>query len=203
MKKSLFFFFLFVLSFSRCFSHISQDSIPDDDKLLSKVKSLLPDGWSILIYEKVLVIQKEELAYILYENRINAPVSMESREDINKRILAKGKMIVPKYVFSYSPKLKQVEIETIKNQNDSLLQIINSLPKKYNIECLLDKFASSKGGEHYTGTTDEEKDRIKEFEKEKKSLLENFKEFPDYNTEKYSLYLDIIIGMEDQLHLVC
>jgi hypothetical protein len=203
MKKLLvIFLILFVLSVSHNFAYAQKDSIIDGDEMLVKTAKLLPAGWTMLGYDEVLVIQREEIVYVLFENRINAPESMETIEEINKRIIKEGKKTRAKYVFSYCPKLNQMEIETIKNQNDSIQRIINSLPVKYNIEYLLDKFASSKGGEYYTGKTDEEKSRIEAYYKEKRNLIDEQKKIPNYNSEKYSLYLNIIIGEGDELHLV-
>jgi hypothetical protein len=199
MKK---FIILFFILFASCISQSFSDTIPDDDRMLLKVKNLLPEGWSMLRQNDVLAIQRDELIYVLFENMINAPVSMETKEEREQRIIKYGKQERQKYVFSFYPKLSDGEIEKKKNFNDSINNIIFSLPEKYGIKNLLDKFASSKGEEYYTGKTDEENKRIEKYKSEKKSLAEELIRLPEFNSEKYSLYLDMVIGISDEFHLV-
>ena len=204
MKKLVFIILIyFIASQSLCYSGVLRDSIIDGDKLLSKIQNLLPAGWSFLNYENnALVIQREELVFVLYENRINAPVSRETREEIDKRIIENGKQWRSKYDIGFYPLMKNEEMESIRKHNDSIQEIINYLPEKYNVKHLLDKFSMSKGEEIYTGKTTEEKERIESFYTTKKELLNRFRRLPDYNSEKYSLYIDLIQGMEDQMHLI-
>ncbi|MCX6165411.1 MAG: hypothetical protein NTU73_11245 [Ignavibacteriae bacterium] len=203
MRKSLILIFaLLVMCVTQNFSFAQKDSVIDDDKLLMKVNNILPTGWSMLRLNDALVIQRDELVYVLFENRINAPVSTETREDVDKRIKEKGKLWRASYVFGFYPKLSDEKIELIKNFNDSIQQIIYALPEKFDIKHLLDKFASSKGEEIYTGITDEEKTRIEKHRIMKNKLTDELIRLPEYNSEKYSLYLDQVIGMEDQLELV-
>lgn len=203
MKKlSVLFFILFVLSLSQCFPRNMGDSIPDDDILLIKVKNLLPAGWSLIKNNDALIIQRDELVYVLFENMINAPVSLESREETEKRIKEKGELKRAMYILSFYPKLSVLEINNIKSHNDSIRNIINLLPDKFEIKDLLDKFASSKGEEVYVGKTDEEKKRIEKYKILKNKLNEELVRLPDFNSEKYSLYIDMIIGRGDEFHLV-
>jgi hypothetical protein len=199
MKKSIvLFFILFAAGISQSFS----DTIPDDDRMLMKLKGLLPSGWSMIRQTDVLTIQREELVYVLYENMINAPVSLETKEEREQRIIKNGKQERQKYVFSFCPKLSDDEIIKKKNFNDSINNLIFKLKEKHKVKELLDKFASSKGEEYYTAKTDEEKMRIEKYNSEKKQLAGELIRLPEFNTEKYSLYLDMVIGISDEFHLV-
>jgi hypothetical protein len=201
-KISFLFFLISVLSISECYPCTQQDSVPGSDIMLTKVKSLLPKGWSMSSSNDTLFIQRDDSAYIFYENRINAPVSRESREEINKRIIKNGFRERPGFIIRFYTKLDSSELATSKVLNITLQKIIYALPEKFDIEYLRDKFAMSKGEEIYTGKTDEEKERIEDYYKEKNKMLKEIPRLPDFNSEKYSLYLDMVTGMEDQMHLV-
>jgi len=170
--------------------------------MLMKLKNLLPAGWSINSSNDTLFIQKEDSAYVLYENRINAPVSIETRDEINMRIIKNGKCEKPRFIFRYYTKLDSNELATSIVLNIALQKIIYSLPQKYEIEHLRDKFAISKGEEIYVWKTDDEKKRIEDYYYEKNKRLNEIPRLPDFNSEKYSIYLDMVIGKEDQMQLV-
>lgn len=203
MKKlSVLFFIFFIFDISQCYPGTAQDSVPGNDLMLMNLKNLLPLGWSISSSHDTLFILKEDSAYILYENRINAPVSAETRDEINKRITKNGKQERPGFIFRFYNKLDSNELATSIILNLAVQKIIYYLPQKYEIEHLRDKFAMSKGEEIYTGKTDDDRKRIEDYYYEKNKRLNEIQRLPDYNSEKYSLYLDMVTGMEDQMHLV-
>lgn len=201
MKKLLISIFVLVLSGGT--SVAQQNKLIEEDYLLSKVNNSLPAGWEIFSpANDVIIVQRIEPVYLLDENRINAPESIESKEDLEKRIKKYGKQVKSIFQFKYYDKLTEENIESAKKLNDSIYIIVNSLPKKYKIENLRDNFVSSKGEVKFNGNTDEEIERIKKYEIEKYNLFDKILKLPDYNSEKYSLYLDISLGMEDEMHLV-
>jgi hypothetical protein len=200
MKKYVVFFA--VLLAINSFLYAQQDSIYINDESLSKVKKLLPVGWKMINTNDTLIIEREDSAYVLSENRINAPESSETRDEINKRIIKYGRLEKPKFIFRFYTRLDSSEMATSKVLSITLQKIIYSLPEKYEIGHLIDKFAMSKGEEVYIGKTSDEKERIENYYKEKNKLFSEIPRLPDFNSEKYSLYLDMIIGMEDQLHLI-
>jgi hypothetical protein len=203
MKKYLVaFVILFEINFFFSFLYAQQDSVFNDDESLLKVKKLLPAGWKMISTNDTLIIEREDSVYVLSENRINAPESSETRDEINKRIMKYGRLEKPGLIFRYYTKLDSSEMATTKELSITLQKIIYSLPEKFEIEHLIDKFAMSKGEEIYIGKTSDEKERIENYYKEKNKLFSEIPRLPDFNSEKYSLYLDMIIGMEDQMHLI-
>jgi hypothetical protein len=204
MKKLLISIFIFlVLVLSGGSSVAQQNKLIEEDYLLSKVNKSLPAGWEIFSpLNGVIIIQRIEPVYVLDENRINAPKSVETKEDLEKRIKKYGKQVKSIFEFKYYDKLAEENIESAKKLNDSINNIVISLPKKYKIESLRDNFVSSKGEVKFNGNTDDEIERIKKYEIEKYNLLDRISKLPDYNSEKYSLYLDISLGMDDEMHLV-
>jgi len=176
----------------------------EDDYLLCKVRDLLPPGWQMITHSGGgLMIEKNEQVYVLFENRINAPLSTEKKDELEKRIKKNGKKVLPHFEFKCYNRLTDDFLLSAKKQNDSVYTVLNLLPKKYGIEHLRDNFASSKGEMIFKGNTDEENEKIKKFNIEKYNLLDKIVKLPDYNSEKYSLYLDNTIGIEDEFHLVC
>lgn len=204
MKKLLISIFIFlVLVISGGTSIAQQNKLIEEDYLLLKVNNSLPAGWEIFSpTSSIIIIQRIEPVYLLDENRINAPESVESKEDLEKRIKKYGKQVKSIFEFKYYDKLTEENIESAKKLNDSIYIIINTLPKKYKIENLRDNFVSSKGEVKFNGNTDEEIERIKKYEIEKYNLLDKISKLPDYNSEKYSLYLDLSLGMDDEMHIV-
>lgn len=204
MKKNVFFILIFgILLFAADKISAQKNLAIDSDNKLSDLKKSLPEGWEMLSQIKgVLTIQKETVAYVLFENMINAPANIETKEELEKRIIEKGKQVKPHFEFKYYNRLSDEYLESARRKNDSVCAVIKYLPKKYNIENLKDKFASSKGEDIYKANTEEEKEKIKKYEIEKDNLLDRIIKLPDYNSENYSLYLDSRVGMGDEFSLV-
>lgn len=200
--KTRFILFLY-LSFLFNIAFGQENRFMTGDLLISKLKEMLPKGWEILSENKgEMIIQKDVNIYVLDENRINAPLNIETKEQLETRIKKNGKQVKPHFEFRYYQKPDDEFINSAKNKNDSIFKVIESLPKKYKIEKLRDNFASSKGNDVYRGNTDEETERVRKYNIEKYNLLDKIIKLPDYISEKYSFYLDRIIGIEDQYHFV-
>jgi len=204
MKKNILLVLIFtILLFVTDEINAQKNQLVDSDYKLANLKKSLPEGWEMLSHIKgVLTVQKDAVAYVLFENMVNAPKNIETKEELDNRIKKNGKQVKPHFEFKYYDKLSDDYIESARRKNDSVYAVIKSLPKKYNIENLRDKFASSKGEDFYFANTEEEKERIKKFEIERDNLLDKIIKLPDYNSEYFSLYIDSRIGIGDEFHLV-
>ncbi|MBI5402220.1 MAG: hypothetical protein HY959_02370 [Ignavibacteriae bacterium] len=205
MKKNVCFFLIFgILLFVADEMKAQKNPIIDSDNKISNLKKSLPEGWEMFAQiNGVLTIQKETIAYVLFENMINAPANIETKEEIEKRIIENGKQVKPHFEFKYYNRMSDEHIESARRKNDSIYALVKSLPKKYNIQHLKNKFASSKGEDIYSANTEGEMEIIKKYEIEKDNLLDKIIKLPDYNSENYSLYIDSKVGMGDEFHLVC
>ena len=137
---------------------------------------------------------------MLDENRINAPV--EKKEDQIARIKNNGKRIVPVIVMRYVNKWTPDQIQQANIQNAVYNDEIHKLAKKFNIEHLRDKNTSGKNATIYTPTNDQEKKRIEQYETELARLQDKKIRLPDFHSEKYSLFIETVIGKADDNHLV-
>ena len=138
--------------------------------------------------------------YILLENRINAP--SEPAEKLAERIQKFGTMGVAKIIYRYEPKWTKEAIEKVKKNNAYILEQIQNLPQKYNIQHLYDKSLSTKNKNIYVPTNEKEAETIKKFEKEYNELNSKLIEVPFIHTQKYSLFLENIEGCNDENHVV-
>jgi len=172
------------------------------DSVLKKIQSSLPANWNMSEKNGELIIERNDFVWVLFENKINAPVSRETEQDRIERIKKFGKKTKAQFVFKYEPKWSDKKIQQIKDENDSIYKQIKELPEKHNITYLYNKDLSRKGGEVYIGTNQEEEKRIEDYKKEKDELEQKIKKLPDCFTSKYSLFLISKVGNEDEFYTV-
>jgi hypothetical protein len=163
-----------------------------NDSLLEKLKNSLPKGWTMKIENDKLVIKCKEQVYLLYENKINAPKESETSEQREDKFKKYGKLVNSQFVFILKNKLSDKEIEGIKSDNKKIYTSISELQKK-----LKEIPVSWKDG-NYWPRNKEEEIMVSDFEKEKSKLESKIIKLPDYQSEKYALYLESEIGIETE-----
>jgi|GEM_PF-1174949 len=173
-----------------------------DDQALRKVEASLPAGWVMYTEEDRLVIKRREPVWILNENRINAPVSLESSSERDDRIRKKGMKGYARLVFRMEKLWTPEKLRCAANTNETVKADLKALPGRHGVEKLVDKSLSRKGETVYRGRTDDEKKRIAAFNKERDSIEKKLVKMPDYTSKQYSLFLLIKEGAEDDFHSV-
>ena len=86
---------LFVLS--AC--EIRQVEPTKNDALLARLESALPAGWTMVVRDDSIAIERREKVWVLWENRINAPLSRETDEERSARIRKLGQPTTCRIVF--------------------------------------------------------------------------------------------------------
>lgn len=201
MKKFFIFLTVVILSLGIGCSRTQNSSLPNDTKL-EKLAQELPKNWSINFdgATKRLSIKRAEKAWVVFENKINADMSLEERRafDYTKQ----GKETVCQIILRAEDRWTREQEGEAKIEQEGIYNQINRLPKDFNIVHLLDKFLSSKGEDIFIGRTTAEKKRITDYQTKKAQLESQLPHFPDYTSEKYSLFLEGDSCKEDEFQSI-
>jgi hypothetical protein len=164
----------------------------ENDSILIKLKSKLPENWFVEIQNNNLIISNKITAYLIFENKINAPINNETIQEKEIRFKKYGKQINPEFVFVLKEKLNETDLAKIKLKNQ---KIKKSISEQYS--SLKDIPVSRKDGS-FLPKNDKDRERINKFEQEKIKLESQLLQLPDYQTEKYSLFLLNETGIETE-----
>ncbi len=185
--------FLVVLICGYFINPVSGDEIMNDSKL-KEIKMNLSPGWDMKIEEGDLIFSSQKDVWVLQENNINAPISLETFEEKENRIKKFGKKMKPMLKYKLEKKWTQEEITAAEKKNDQIYEKIDALPDKYDIRHLFNKFASSKFATELVGETPEENERIEKYNKEKEELEKQLITIPELFSENYSITFSDAVG---------
>ena len=173
------------------------------DEKLSQLKKELSQGWSISETDKKIIIEYKDEVWVLFENKINAPISRRSKEEEIQRIKEFGKKQKARFVFRKELKWNKEQYKKVEEENQAIrLKAFQELPEKHQIESLYSKALSRKGLDTYVAKTGDDQKRIDAFEKEKEELLKTQKKLPEYESSLYSLFQIEVSGLEDSFQTV-
>ncbi len=175
---------------------------PAQDKVLKQIHESLPEGWQMVIKQDVLEISRGEEITLLYQNSINAPLSLETPQQKAERIKKYGKKVKSILRFRLEPLWDEQKIQTTQEHNRKIHDEINKLPEKLNITHLYNTFLSSKGQVYFNEGTEQENNRVAEYQEQKKKLESKLIALPEYSTEKASLFLMDFNGVSDEYQQV-
>jgi len=178
------------------------ESVVPNDAILKVIKPVLPKGWIMYPKEDLLIVESTDTVFVLFENQINAPVSVESKSDRVNRIKKYGKPQRSRIVYHFENKWSVEKIKEYNAANEAIYSKLKKLPEKHGITNLKDRMLSNKMGDVYVGKTEKEKKLVENYNKEKKELESQIKLLPNYHTELYSLFLIETTGCYDDMHLV-
>jgi hypothetical protein len=164
----------------------------ENDSILEKLRKSLPKYWILKTENQQLVISFTEKVYVLYENKINAPLNTETPQQKEERFKKYGRLINPQFVFDLKKKLTRKEIDLIKSENNKIYTAISELQEK-----LKDIPETWKDGNYMPRNKEEEK-LVSNYEKERSNLESKIIKLPEYQSEKYALYLESEIGLETE-----
>lgn len=80
-----------------------------NDAILRTWPLMLSPPWTMRQEGDTLIVQKDEAVFILWENKINAPLDLETAEKRSARIREFGVLEKPKIVFTMRPRTKASE----------------------------------------------------------------------------------------------
>ncbi len=170
------------------------------DAQLSIILHYLPENWSFSTEGDLFIISCKDSAWVLSENRINAP--MEKKEVMEARVKQFGKKVMPRIVIEYHEKWDADKIQLSAIKNAAIDDEVRELPEKYHITGLLDSALSGKFGAVYTPKNDKDRKLLQQYENERENLLKKKIVMPDFHSEKYSLFIREISAVGDEMHTV-
>jgi hypothetical protein len=204
MKRCLLVMLFACCSVPQVFSQATEEEIHKEfyksDMLISVLINYLPEGWTFTEGQGRFSITRNDSVWVLDEKWMDAP--KENKESRNKRIQEKGKKLACQLIFSYEDKWTVDKIQKASILNAATMDQIRKLPEKYKIAGLKDDKLSSKQSTVYTAKTETDKKNLDKYYKEKNQLEASLQKVPDFNSEKYSLFIVSRTGLSDDMHLV-
>ncbi|MCD4792250.1 MAG: hypothetical protein K8R54_03385, partial [Bacteroidales bacterium] len=148
---------------------------------IDKIKSIAPKGWIVTGNStNTVLLTKPDSARICNFINTDKMLNDNYEEYIKTKIIGK---IQYQLKFTFEKALTNDEIKSANNTNDSVSGIVKKLPNKYNIAHLSRKY------DDFIPHNEKDKQNIKKFKSEKKEIMKLYKKLPDFNTEKYSVYI--------------
>jgi hypothetical protein len=193
----LFFFLIFISSINAQSIDTSKSYL--NDNILNRIIPALPQGWSFYDKTGEFCIELADSVLIADKSKLNVANNKKIQDDSIIKFGFKTKSMI---TFRYESRWTYEQSMKAKSSNLQVYQLLKKLPEKYKITSLLDKTKSTRGNNVYTGTTNEEKELVKKYEKEKSELLAKIIATPSYNTENYSLFLQSTQGCSDDYYSV-
>lgn len=174
-----------------------QEETMQNDAALEQVRAALPDGWTMTLEAERIVFQRKEPAWVLHENRINAPVNRETPGERAARIRKHGKSTVCRVVYRIQPRWSAQQVADLRRKNAEIEEAIAALPKKHEIVHLRSERLSRKGEDVYVAKTPDDEKRIAAWRKELGELRARQFAVPRFHSRRYSLFFDLADGRED------
>lgn len=169
-----------------------------NDATLEKLRAALPRGWTLSVGEAEVGAQRAGEVVVLFENRINAPLSRETEAGREARIRAHGKASPCRLVWRREPRWTAERRAAVTAANEAIAAQLSGLERKHGVDGLRDRSLSRKGGDFFRARTEEERRRVADYQREKSALEARIQPLPDCDTERASLFLASRSGVEDE-----
>jgi hypothetical protein len=196
------FFLLSLLVAINVSANADDAKIIQGDKVLKALQASLPPNWSMRVENDKITFERNGEVWVLPENQINAPLSLESEAERINRIKTQGTKIKTKLVYRFEAKWTDGKRKEAEKENSRITTEMGGLMNKYKVAHLYDEMLSAKGDDFFNEGTPAEEKRINEYKKAKVSLEIKLIKFPDADTEKYSLFFSEGTGYSDPYQLV-
>ena len=173
---------------------------PAPDATLGRLRAQLPQGWSMALTEGELTLVRAAKVHALFQNMINAPTSMESEEEVERRVVANGREVECKLVYRVEPRWGPERRQQARDANAALFAQLEALPAKMGVAALRHRLF--KGDEVFDPKTEDDKKRVAEYLQERKKLEEGVVALPELDTDRFSLFPKERSGVSDVYTLV-
>lgn len=160
------------------------------DPSFAEIKAKLDPSWKVYTKKNLVYLERKEPVFVMPEGRTNIPKPQaESEKEKVNWIKKYGMKMKPTLIYRFERRWTindTIKSDALKTEIENK---IKELPEKYKIVHLLDEQLSKNGKEFYNPKTKKEKQRVKEYFKEKEKLQEQIPNPPDYHLTKFSLFL--------------
>jgi hypothetical protein len=181
---------------------ILTDSIIENDKALRNFRDICPKSWNIVLNGDRMIIRAKDSIWFAYYNAAGRSIIDTSERNYSDTNYIKqhGKRILPEASFRFEYLWNQEKMDETTKFNNKLYNKTKDLKVKYHLENLREWHKWGESG--FFGATPEEEERIKEYEKEKKSLDEQRLKFPMYISDNYSIFMEYKNWQSDLVNMV-
>lgn len=173
-----------------------------NDSILSKIVKYFPKNWNYTFKGNEFLIDNTDSLWILEENRINANMTSETKEQRINRIKKYGTIGSSKIILRFETKWNDSKRIGAKNSNIAYSKMMTDLDKKYNMSAYYDTINSTKGNPIYTSNTSAGKKIIQQYLDEKDEISKKIITLPNYSTQNYSFFVKSLVGCNDDNHYV-
>lgn len=180
----------------------STDFFIKSDSVLKQIISYLPDNWNYMVHGNHFILENNDSIWVLDENRINAQVNNETKEERNNRIKTTGRKSISKIILRFEPRWSESKLLATKNTNAVYFKMISALDSKYDMRQYYDTLLSRKGNPVYNSNTDQGKELIKKYMTEKNEYNAKIITLPNYHSNNYSFFIQSLSGCNDDYHYV-
>jgi hypothetical protein len=168
-----------------------------NDSAINNIDSELPNGWMIKMNDTIFTLEKIDSVWVIYTNHVNEPGKQldyrEPTDDELKNIFQKeGQKEIYKLCYKIEPRWDNIKLDKAKIYNDSLLNSINKLWDKYEIEKFYHRVKVTNGKQwdkdKFEPKTKDDSLKLEKYLGEKDQLEKLKIIIPDKCTELYSLF---------------
>lgn len=167
------------------------------DSVINNIGSELPNGWFLKSAYPVLRIEKIDSVWVMYVNHVNEPGKQlgykEGKDEELKNIFQKeGRKEIYELSYKVEQRWSTIKLNQAKAHNDSLINSINKLWDKYEIETFYYHGKVTKGKQwdedKFEPKTKDDSLKLAKYQAEKEQLKKLEITIPEKNTELYSLF---------------
>ena len=171
-----------------------------EDVLLRRISDSLPRGWTMVIKDSELIISR-------HDSVLERPDTMSARGDVRNYVPSveeekeelelfkkEGHRAMSRITYRLEPKWGPWTMMNAWRNNDSIENIISKLQEKYKIEGI---YRRVKMNEEFSARTDDERERVLQYWVERKALAAQFINYPQHNSNRYSLFEKSATGIDN------
>jgi len=174
----------------------------ESDRTLRALRDAVPRGWRVYSQQDRVIIERDDLVWVLSENRISAPAMTESDAERVARIQRHGTRVHPRIVYRAEAGWTADTLRAAREHNEKVYREIFALPDRHGVRRLVEATRSRKNPDPKIGATPDELPRVEAYLKERAELEKRVRPLPRYLTERYALFGPDYEGWSDAYHIV-
>lgn len=145
------------------------------------IQRVLGPNWLLKEYRDEIEIASRTKLW--FYNCVSLPYFPDNRKFYEK-VVKGGRKEIYRLRFIFVSRWSSARIKRVRERNDRIEKEINSLPEKYRLSHLSRNKMNS-----FFSDDEEERKRIREYEREYAKLSERIVILPDFHTEDYSIFM--------------
>lgn len=154
--------------------------------MIAAVKENIPEGWTLTAGENTFTVQRTDQIWVRIPAvlAVDPQDSTQSDDDYMRYLQTKGHAKQKQFflMFRYEDVWPEGEGDKVRENNAKAKAELKTLPEKFNVTHL-------KAGSMYVGGTDEERERVRQFQARRTELLNSLKVPPTFSGTNYTFFV--------------